>query len=102
MKAKDLNLDPTKTMCDVCLHDMICKAEQRGEPYRDVDMCIMFEPKRPHGEWIWKAYDPDYDCGDIVCSKCSVVVYEGVQQVRLKCVKWNYCPDCGADMREKK
>lgn len=58
------------------------------------------EEGRPHGEWIWKEYDPDYDCGDIVCSKCSVVIYEGVPQARLKVVKWPFCPDCGADMRE--
>lgn len=55
--------------------------------------------RRPHGEWLWKEYDPDYDCGDIVCSKCSVVIYEGVSPARLKVVKWPFCPNCGADMR---
>lgn len=49
--------------------------------------------KRTHGKWI-------YDWGDIVCSKCSSVVYQGVPRDRLKGELWDFCPRCGADMRE--
>lgn len=68
------------------------------KPFRVFSDDAEKELGRPHGEWIWKEYDPDYDCGDIVCSKCSVVIYEGVSQARLKVVKWPFCPDCGASM----
>lgn len=68
----------------------------------DVFNAIELSPtvERPHGEWIWKEYDPDYDCGDIVCSECSVVIYEGVPQAKLKDISWPFCPDCGARMKE--
>ena len=52
------------------------------------------------GKWLWKEYDPDYNCGDVVCSKCSVVIFEGVPNDRLKFLTWDYCPNCG--QRKKK
>lgn len=44
--------------------------------------------ERPHGEWE--------NCGGIFCARCSVckeVAYE---------TAGNFCPNCGADMRNKK
>lgn len=43
--------------------------------------------QRPHGEWE--------NCGGVFCARCSVckkVAYETVG---------NFCPYCGADMREE-
>lgn len=59
------------------------------------------EFERPHGEWIWKEYNPDYNCGDIVCSKCNIEFFDGVPQERLKYTMWNFCPNCGASMIKK-
>ena len=60
-----------------------------------------FVPDRPHGEWVWKEYDPYYNCGDIVCSNCSCVILEGVPSERLENKLWDYCPCCGSDNRPK-
>lgn len=43
------------------------------------------EPVR-HGKWISHG-----DCGVTECSCCGWNIEE--------CVSWNYCPNCGADMR---
>lgn len=93
MRKEELKLEPGYTMCDVCLHDMICKAEQRGEPYRDVDMCIMFEPQRSHGEF--KLYkDDDYSGGGyILCTACKYRFSFGAYKILEND---NYCPHCGA------
>ena len=66
--------------------------------YERIDR-VLKERERPHGEWIWKSYGDDYDCGDIVCSKCSVVIHEGVRQAGLRGVTWHFCPNCGARMK---
>ena len=58
--------------------------------------------KRTRGQWIWKSYDMKHDCGDIVCSICTCVIYEGVPKARLlKAALWSYCPNCGSDNRKK-
>ena len=46
--------------------------------------------ERPHGEWIYhKEWELDGECA-FECSKCGM----GVD------VDYNFCPNCGADMRE--
>lgn len=58
---------------------------------------------RPHGEWVpgreisqmWtgdKCIGIDYE--DFSCSCCGVVVEESTEP------EWNFCPNCGADMRK--
>ena len=57
---------------------------------------ITLDDLRPKGRW--KAYKPDsrgYTCG-FICSSCSAVVYTDYSQ--RDCV-YDYCPNCGADMR---
>lgn len=57
-----------------------------------IDMGIeaLHEP-RPHGKWIFKYDNPLIKMGYWECSKCK--------QGRLM-VEENFCPNCGADMRE--
>ena len=46
--------------------------------------------ERPHGEWIYhKEWEFDGECA-FECSKCGM----GVD------VDYNFCPNCGADMRK--
>lgn len=47
--------------------------------------------ERPHGEWIYhKEWELDGECA-FECSKCGM----GTD------VDYNFCPKCGADMREE-
>ena len=48
----------------------------------------LYCPARPQGEWIFK-----HNSSDIWCSVCDESFDEIPQ-------KFNYCPNCGADMRE--
>ena len=45
---------------------------------------------RPVVRGRWIDYDDDY--GAYICSKCEENAPEDIQ--------WNFCPNCGADMRE--
>lgn len=53
--------------------------EKLCEPLRDVRENV-------HGEWI------AYQDGKYHCSRCDDVAPKGY--------RWNYCPNCGADMRK--
>lgn len=49
------------------------------------------------GEWIWKK------SGEVVCSKCNdlmAIVGNTEDLITVKSYH-NFCPNCGADMREK-
>ena len=50
------------------------------------------EPK--YGEWKWRLADNGWK--DIYCSECGYTKNVDIH-VRLG---WNFCPNCGADMRE--
>ena len=52
---------------------------------------------RPHGEWV------DHCVRDWRCSECGEKINK-VRKVDGYCYddKPNYCPNCGADMRERK
>ena len=81
-------------ICGVCARQEVC-----GENNRNLDMleCNMFELdkhykiSRPKGKWIEAriGHYPGYEC-----SLC----HYGVQPWN----NTNYCPSCGADMRERK
>ena len=94
MKAttrEDLNLKDDETMCELCVHEDICRREQCGEPYVVIRSCFDFEKQRPHGEWIYhKEWEFNGECA-FECSKCGM----GVD------VDYNFCPNCGADMKPK-
>ena len=61
-----------------------------GERSVAIDMAIEALKERPHGEWIYhKEWECDGECA-FECSKCGM----GTD------VDYNFCPNCGADMRK--
>ena len=67
-----------------------------GRMERDiiVDALLYAKPAdvRPVVRGRWIDYDDDY--GAYCCSKCEKDAPEDI--------RWNFCPNCGADMRENK
>lgn len=62
-----------------------------------LDMAIEALSERPKGEWIKKqVFNPELDKYDpfIECSVCGYNPYYGGSEP-----KFNYCANCGADMR---
>jgi len=55
------------------------------------------EQKRPHGEWI--DLSDGWQEGTFMCSSCQMefVLLEGTPEDN----EYNFCPECGADMRKK-
>lgn len=50
-----------------------------------------------HDKWIDKPY-PNYPAHDIrYCSECGWNIHKS--KLRNSDLNWNYCPNCGADMR---
>lgn len=47
------------------------------------------------GRWIWK------DNGEVVCSECNdlVAVVGNTEDLEMVISGFNFCPNCGADMR---
>lgn len=54
-------------------------------------MEISTEPKK--GKWRRKIVDSGYNA-DWVCSECGY-------RVMTECVSFDFCPGCGADMRQE-
>lgn len=52
-------------------------------------MALHGQGERPHGKWIFK-----HNSSDIWCSVCD----ENFDEIPQK---FNYCPNCGADMRKE-
>ena len=83
--------------CGVCNHRKVCRCFPNPEEY-----CSDFEPERPHGEWIYHKNDKVFEC-----SECHYNFDEDefgleIPQVNATWVKvcvYNFCPNCGADMR---
>lgn len=84
--------------CKECVHYKLCRDLfcQVDTLTNDDKKCDYFEQKRPHGEWIEKEdYNMDtyYDCSACGNSWCTL---DGTPWQN----KMNFCPNCGADMRE--
>ena len=89
----------TLWQCETCFHhypngcDTYC---DHGESYRPAaDKLTVIDPEslRPKGRWI-EEHPLDFDktfCTIFVCSEC---------RRRYRTPNMNYCPNCGADMRE--
>lgn len=79
--------------CEDCIHEKVCEGYSNCE---EVGLC---EPKRPHGEWVEQPNDHNH----FMCSECGkpcdmVLTASGFVVEQLS----DFCPDCGADMRDKK
>lgn len=77
--------------CDNCRYTKMCV--RRFHTMGDTVNCGHYEEyeQRPHGEWIHhKEWEFDGECA-FECSNCGM----GTD------VDYNFCPDCGADMRVK-
>lgn len=57
------------------------------------DDCPLIEVPT-HGKWIWKLADNGW--ADNICSVCGYTINDDIHVH----VDYNYCPNCGADMRE--
>lgn len=57
----------------------------------DIDAALTIQPKR--GRWINLISDPKHLISEDICSECG--------QIRRGYSSWNYCPNCGAKMKEK-
>lgn len=72
--------------CGTCNHREVCRCFPNPEEY-----CCDFEPERPHGKWA--KTDDDLKISDYRCSVCG--------QLTDLDEPWNFCPNCGADMRKE-
>ena len=52
-----------------------------------LDKAIKALKERPHGEWIYDMFDENYHCSE--CNRVGATIS-------------NFCPNCGADMRQQK
>lgn len=71
-------------ICDKCIHDKVCLLSKSRAN------CELFDEKRPHGEWIEKPWG-------VVCSRCKA---QALHTPNGNQSRSDYCPDCGADMKE--
>lgn len=63
-------------------------------PCNDMKAVIFLTQERPHGEW-----DTDFNRDNAtVCSECGEKAW--YKEYRGWVTKSNFCPNCGADMRE--
>lgn len=70
--------------CDNCIHNLVCNREQHLK-----EECIFYE--EPHGEWEYTGCVNDELQAEFCCSICNYSTYSR---------QYNFCPNCGADMRE--
>lgn len=79
---------------DTCKYYKHCWS--RGEGLKeDGEECVYYEPERPHGEWI-KQFDVKTQYYTCTCSVCG----DTHRLLINYFLESNFCPNCGADMRE--
>ena len=74
-----------------------CFSHVEGGRYHALSMGIEALKERKHGKWL------ERDCGQDVECKCSVCGYKDFIQTKFDRYWFdrNFCPACGADMRQK-
>lgn len=79
-------------LCSNCIHVDVCEWAVAGET--GCDKCSDYMEKRPHGKWV----PSPITCEDFVCSECGAGCwyYDVSKYVKTS----NFCPNCGADMRD--
>ena len=70
--------------------DALVTAIRNGKPYEE----------RPHGEWhtIPNSNFSPFDSTSEVIYMCSQCSYSSGKRIAAN---WNFCPNCGADMRKR-
>ena len=81
--------------CKECVHyelcrDLFCQVDVLTD---DEKQCDYYEQKRPHGKWIRHVDDLFPEESTEECSVCH-------EEQRITGNDDNFCPNCGADMRE--
>ena len=71
--------------CEDCVHEKVC------EGYSNCEEAGLYEPKRPHGEWINERF---LERKGLYVGKCSQCGKTGVTG--------DFCMNCGASMRSEK
>ena len=92
----------TKAEASDKLYKLPCKIDEDGYRWvlsRDIAHMIDETPAadvRPvaRGEWIWELADNGW--ANHICSCCGYTKNTDIHVV----LNWNFCPNCGADMRE--
>ena len=88
-----------KSICEKCSHRKVCCAIDNQPCFE----CNQFAEEVVHG-W-WDKYEDDkfmgYDANGRIQYRKVYTYYCG-RCGRGTAVKTNYCPNCGADMRERK
>lgn len=81
--------------CNNCIHYDVCYQYDITDEDEN-EMCALYESKRPHGKWEhWGSpFTDDTIANSIVCSICKA------RYVEIEGEIFNFCPNCGADMRE--
>ena len=92
-------------ICGDCLHVSACMAWNNGRLYdADATHCVNFQPAaadvRPVVRAEWYGEGDGYADGELVydmwlCPICGKRFEEWEEKP-----DWNFCPNCGADMRE--
>lgn len=82
--------------CNTCIHCHVCHAV--AECTNTLYPCNDYEEKRPRGEWKQvTAKDGEYYCYH-KCTNCGQTIESGFDNPPI----FNFCPNCGADMREER
>lgn len=77
--------------CENCIHANVCDLSDI-QPDEEI-VCSGYEEPRPHGEWTWKEWvTPTNKISYCKCSVCGIGMGN---------TEWDFCPNCGADMRRK-
>lgn len=90
-------------ICDRCFHSVVCKNADKD--YDREECPEFFEMK--HREWktdrkeVVVRYGDEYEVHIPYCSGCGWKRSNVYEYLGPGKVKWNFCPECGADMRTK-
>lgn len=82
------------TICDNCIHKNVCSDERHYD--EALSFCADKTAERPHGKWkTIEGFDGDeyYECSN--CGEPWILMAGTPKDNSM-----NFCPVCGADMRE--
>ena len=94
-------------ICDNCKFETDLERYMACSTCKDVEMIKAIPSARPKGEWIWNENGMDWGIGCWCCSECGMrnpYIGSGDTALLSNPHNWagsKYCPNCGADMRER-